>query len=85
MRSLTIEDLLEFLMEVNEVLHDSAEWLELLHTVKLTVYLSPFDVIKPISWVGDDIKGSTGTSEEESPLLEINLVCTEENLGTEQE
>jgi len=60
-------------------------WKILVHDVQLLVCLSPFQVIKPVSGVWNDVNLSTWTSKEESPFSHVDLVVSEQNLGTEKE
>lgn len=86
MRFLGVEDLLELLVEVDKVLQDTCEeWNLSVHDVQLLVHLSPFKIIEPVSRVSNWLNLTGGTSEEESPLLWVNLVVTEENLHAKQE
>jgi len=86
MRINSIEDLLELLVEVNEVFQDTCECGQLsIHDVQLLVHLNPLKIIKPVSWVSNWLNFTGGTSEEESPLLAVNLVVAEQNLHAKQE
>ena len=81
----SIEDLLEFLVELNKVAIDASEGLELIHAVKLLINLGPFDIIKPVSWIWLRLDSSTCTSKEESPLLKVNFISTKEDLSAKHE
>jgi len=81
----SIEDLLEFLMELNKVAINTLEGVQLAHAVELFVDLCPLNIIEPVSWVWFLLNLTTGACQEESPLWHIDLVISEQDLSTEQE
>lgn len=80
-----IEYLLELLVELDEVAVNSLESFKLAHHIQLLVNLTPLDVVQPVGRIWFRFNRSTRSREEEPPLLLIDLVVTEQYLGTEQE
>lgn len=83
---LRVEDLLELDVEVDKVLLDALKgWQVLVHCEQLLVSLYPLEVIQPLCRVGLLVDLTRWSSEEESPLGHVDLVVSEQNLGTEKE
>ena len=81
-----VKNLLELNVEVDEVLFDTFKDRNcLVHHVELLVGLGPFEIIKPLGWIGLLIDLTRWSSEVESPFIHVNLLVTKENLGAEEE
>jgi hypothetical protein len=81
-----VEDFLKLLMEVYEVVKDALENGQVLvHVVEESMDLDPFKIIEPVSWVRHLFDIAGGTSQEETPLIHVNLVVTEKNLCAEKQ
>jgi len=81
-----IKDLLEFDVEVDEVLFDALEHGNVLvHEVQLLVGLLPLKIVEPLSWIRLLVDLSTRSSKEESPFSHVDLIISEEDLHCQKE
>jgi hypothetical protein len=70
-------------LELNEVGIETLENLQVAGSIsQLLVHLTPLKIIKPGCGIWLLLNLSTRTGKEESPLLLINFVISEHNLGT---
>jgi hypothetical protein len=80
-----IKNLLKLLIELNKVGIDAFESSQVVHSEELLIHFSPSEVIQPVSGVGHDFNGSTGSSQEIPPFKRVYFIISEQNLGSEQE
>lgn len=76
---------LELLLELDEVRIDTFEDFQLTHSIELLIHLAPLEIIEPVGRIRLDFTLATGSGQEESPFLRIDLAVTEHDLCAQEE
>lgn len=86
MRFRTVKYLLEFDVEVDEVLFNALEHGNVLvHVVELLVGLLPLEIVEPLSWIGFLVNLTARSGKEETPFSHVDLVISKQNLHRQEE